>query len=120
MEHPPYPSELTNVEWRIREPLLPLPARHGRPRKYSWRALLKALFYVLRTGCQGRAVPPELPQWKTAYPYWGSWRKFGLGEPLNPRLRAQGRVALRREAHPSAGSLDRQRGKRTGVGGARG
>jgi putative transposase len=50
MEHARYPSDLTDLEWRIIEPLLPLPARHGRPRKYALRAILNAIFYVLRTG----------------------------------------------------------------------
>jgi putative transposase len=52
------------------EPLLPLPSRRGRRRKYPLRALLNAIFYVLHTGCQWRAVPHDLPPWVTAYHYW--------------------------------------------------
>ena len=70
MEHPPYPSDLTDVEWWIIEPWLPPPAKLGRPRKYALRAILNAIFYVIRTGCQWRAVPHDLPKWTTAYPYW--------------------------------------------------
>jgi transposase len=44
MEHPPYPSDLTEVEWRLIEPLLPLPGKRGRPRKYLLRAILHAIF----------------------------------------------------------------------------
>jgi len=118
MNHTTYPSDLTDLEWRIIEPLLPLPARGGRPRKYCWRAILDAIFYVIRTGCQWRAVPHDLPKWTAAYHYWWVWRKTGLWEQLNTRLREHVRVALRRNAQPSAGIIDSQSAKTTGVGGA--
>src|SRR5215207_7191974 len=100
MKQPAYPSDLTDVEWRIIEPLLPLPARRGRPRKYSLRAVLNALFYVIRTGCQWRAVPHDLPLWTTGYHYWWIWRKTGLWEQINMRLRERVRLAVGREVQP--------------------
>jgi putative transposase len=117
MEHPAYPSDLTELEWRIIEPLLPLPAWLGRPRKYPLRAVLNAIFYVIRTGCQWRAVPHDLPKWTTAYHYWWVWRKTGLWEHLNTRLREHVRLAGRRDIQPSAGIIDSQSVKTTGVGG---
>jgi len=120
MDYSRYPSDLTDVEWHMIEPLLPMPARRGRRRKYPLRTILNAIFYVLRPGCQWRAVPPDLPPWATAYHYWWGWQKTGLWEQLNTRLREHVRVARGRGAQPSAGILDSQSVKTTGVGGVRG
>jgi putative transposase len=120
MEQLSYPSDLTEVEWRVIEPLLPLPCRHGRRRKYSLRAVANAIFYVIRTGCQWRAVPHDLPPWATVYHYWWVWRRSGLWENLATRLREQVRLAVRRETQPSAGSVNSQNIKTPGVGGERG
>jgi putative transposase len=120
MEHASYPSDLTDQEWQWIESLLPAPGKTGRPRQYLWRTILNAIFYVLRTGCQWRAMPHDLPHWKTVYHYFWQWRRRGWWEQLNAVLRAQVRVALGREAQPSAGIIDSQSVKTTGVGGSRG
>jgi putative transposase len=120
MEQIPYPTDLTDKEWFVIEPLLPVTNKPGRPRKYTLRAILNAVFYVLRTGCQWRCLPHDLPHWKTAYHYLRLWRKDGTWQWLHDRLRERLRVALGREAQPSAGVLDSQSVKTTGVGGARG
>ena len=62
-----YPCDLTDAEWALLAPLLPAPARRGRPRAWPLRLLVNALFYVLRTGCAWRYLPREYPPWQTTY-----------------------------------------------------
>ena len=120
MEHLSYPSELTDKEWSLIEPLVPRADKPGRPRKYAWRAILNAICYVLRTGCQWRCLPHDCPKWKTVYHSFWRWRKEHIWERIHTRLRDHLRVARGREVQPSAGILDSQSVQTTGVGGARG
>ena len=47
-----YPSDLTDAEWALVEPMIPPAKRGGRPREVNLREVLNAIFYVLSTGCQ--------------------------------------------------------------------
>jgi len=112
-----YQSDLSDAEWSFIEPHLPTPQATGRPRLHSTREILDAIFYLLRSGCAWRLLPHDFPPWKTLHHYFRIWRLDGTWESLNNALRERLRVRMGRNAWPSAGIVDSQSVKSTGVGG---
>ena len=112
-----YRTDLTDAEWHLLEPHLPPPAERGRPREHGWREILNGVFYLVRSGCAWRLLPHDLPPWKTVYHYYRLWRIDGTWERVNRIIRERLRLHLGREAQPSAGAIDSQSVKTTGVGG---
>jgi putative transposase len=112
-----YPSDLTDAQWEVLEPLIPPPKPGGRPRRLAMRAVLNAIFYVDRTGCQWRYLPKEYPNWKTVYWYFTRWQDDSTWEQITDALRRQLRRQLGRDAEPSAAILDSQSVKTTQRGG---
>jgi putative transposase len=113
----PYPSDLTDEEWKLLEPLLPPPKQTGRKRKYEQREIANAIFYLLRSGCTWRMLPRDLPPWQVVYWHFARWRGTGVWQHANDSLRTQLRVQAGREAEPSAASMDSQSVKTTEKGG---
>lgn len=103
-----YPTDVTQAEWHILEPLMPAEAATGRPREHPWREILNAIFYVARGGLAWRQLPHDLPPWSTVYTYFRRWRRDGTWEQWNAALRAQVRQRAARHPAPSAASLDSQ------------
>jgi putative transposase len=112
-----YSTDLTDAEWGFLEPHVPAPSRRGRPRVHAARRILDAVFYVLRSGCPWRLLPREFPPWETVYCWFRRWRMDGTWERLNAALRERLRVRSGRDPQPSAGVVDSQSAKTTGVGG---
>jgi transposase len=108
-----YPCDLTDAEWSQLAPLLPAPARRGRPRSWPLRLLVNALFYVLRTGCAWRYLPREYPPWQTTYTTFRQWRLHGVWQRVHEALRRAVRLRAGRHADPSAAIMDSQSVKTT-------
>jgi putative transposase len=111
-----YPTDLTEAEWERIEPYLRSPNRRGRPKIYSLRHVLDAVFYVLRSGCAWRMLPRDFPPWRVVYYWFRKWRINGTWEGLNAALRERLGLRLGRHAQPSAGIADSQSAKTSGAG----
>jgi putative transposase len=123
MARRPYPTDLTDQQWLILEPLLLATlslSRRGRPRQVNLREIINAINYVLRTGCAWRLLPHDFPAWQTVYGYFRRWRDSQLWEKLNDLLRASVREQAGRAPEPSAAIIDSQSVKTSPVAGERG
>lgn len=115
-----YPTDLNDTEWNVIAPYLPEAKKTGRPRKHSWRMILNAINYLLRTGCAWRMMPHDFPPWQTVYHYFRLWRMDGTWEKINQQLVAELREAVGRERQPSAAVIDTQSVRTTETQGERG
>src|SRR5207237_9494132 len=115
-----YASDVTDAEWALIEPHMPAVKRLGRPRETELRAVLDAILYIARTGCQWRMLPKGFPPFPTVQCYFYDWRDNGLFEKINFELLRQAGEAAGREPSPSGGVLDSPSAKTTATGWAGG
>ncbi len=96
-----YPTDLTDKQWVIMEPLIPKEKHGGRPRTQDMREIMNALFYVARTGCAWRMLPHDLPQWELVYHYFSIWSEDGTWKTMHDELRRKVRKKAGKQSEPT-------------------
>jgi putative transposase len=118
MERKPYPTDLTDEQWKLVAPFLPDAKPGGRPRNTDVREVLNAVLYLVRSGCQWRMIPHEFPPWRTCYNYYRAWIDSGAWDEIVYLLRTDVRLQAGRTDQPRVAAIDSQSVKTTELGGA--
>ena len=107
-----YPSDMTQAEWAVCEPLLPAPAwlagRGGRPASWCMRDIVDAIRYLTHNGPVWRALPADFPPAGTVYWWADKWQADGSAERMHDDLRDRVRATAGRTSAPTAAVIDSQ------------
>src|SRR5437588_6476913 len=114
-----YPSDVTDAQWALIEPHLPV-YPGGRPRQTDVRDVVDAIFYLLRTGCQWRYLPKDFPPKSTVWGYFDEWRHNGTWETIHDTLRDRVRKQEKPGQPRHTASIDSQSVDSSSGGEARG
>jgi putative transposase len=113
-----YPSDLSDQQWALLEPLIPPAKPGGHPRTTAIREVINAILYLDRTGGQWRSLPHDLPPWSTVWTSFRTWRNDGTWQRIHTTLREKTRLKQGRESTPSAAIIDSQSVKTRQKGGS--
>jgi transposase len=100
-----YSTDLTESRWQFIKKRLD---KVGRKRKYSLRAIIDGIFYLLKTGCQWRMLPKSYPKWELVYYYYSKWAEDGTIDLILEGLRTKVRILKGQRGSPSLGIMDSQ------------
>src|ERR1019366_5284374 len=114
-----YPTDLSDAQWKLLEPLLPKVKNRGRP-PTDRRLILNGLLYFVRSGCAWRLLPREFGPWETVYGCFRTWRRQGLWKFIHEVLRRIVRRQAGKRSQPTAAILDSQTVRSADHGGPRG
>src|SRR5229473_2637324 len=114
-----YPSDVSDEEWAFVVPYLLLCREDAPQREYSLRAVFNGLRYLVRTGCQWRYLPHDLPPWPVVYQQTQRWIESHCFETMVEDLRLLLREFTGRKAQPTAMLLDSRTIQSTPESGAR-
>ncbi len=77
-----YPSDIKSEQFEVIRPLLESARKRTAPRQVDLYEVFCAVLYLLRTGCQWRALPSDFPKWRTVHSYWAIWSEPREGGSL--------------------------------------
>lgn len=114
-ERPAYPSDLSDERWELIAPIV-IAWRAERAARgigikhpvHDLRAIVNAILYVNRTGCQWAYLPHDFPPYQTVYSYYAAWEKEGVTARLHEALRVARRLQAGRSPRPHAAIADAQ------------
>ncbi len=114
-----YPSDVTDAQWDLIKDHFNT-GNYGKSRKHSHKALVNAVFYIVKTGCQWRFLPKEFPPYSTVHSFYWRAKKKGIWEKMMRDLVEKGRLKMGRAAVPSYSLIDSQSVKTTSASQERG
>lgn len=117
MDRTRYPTDLTDEQWKLLEPLIPPAKPGGRPRTLDMRDVINGILYVVRSGCSWRMLPHDFPPWSTVYDYFRKFRGDGTWQRIYESLYKKARLKAGRDPCPSAAIIDSQSVKTASKGG---
>lgn len=77
-----YPSDIKREQFEVIRPLLESARKKTAPRRVDLYEVFCAVLYLLRTGCQWRALPSDFPKWRTVHSYFAIWSEPREGGSL--------------------------------------
>ena len=103
-----YPTDMTDAEWELSRPLVDVVHTRSGQGRVDLREVFNAVFYILGTGCQWRALPKDLPPRSTVHDYFVRWQCDGTLGRLHHALYEQAREMAGKATSPTTAIVDSQ------------